>query len=440
MPKRARQLGALEVSRLEHPGGNRNARFAVGGVAGLLLQITPTGGRSWLMRYQIADKRRELGLGPFPDVTLAMARERAREARESLRQGVDPIEAAAERRRALVASMGRALTFDEAASRYLQAKLASYRNEKHRRQWKNTLETYASPTIGQMGVVDIEVGDVLRVLQPIWETKTETASRVRQRIEHVLAWATVSGFRTGDNPAAWRNNLDKVLPAPSAVKKAANGGKEGRQPTLAIDEAPRWFAAMAKRDGMAALALLFQALTASRSGAVRLMTWDELDEDAALWTIQPGREASKVTKSAHRVPLTPAMLAIIERAKAEQRSEFVFPAARDGALSDMSLSQAMKRLHEADKRAGRGGFLDPVSGKPAVPHGLRSVFRDWAAERTNYPGDMAEIALGHVVGSAVERAYRRGDMLERRRAMMAAWGDFLAGQDHAKVIHLGARE
>lgn len=430
-------MAALEVARLEHPGGTRNARFAVGGVAGLLLQITPTGGRSWLMRYQIGDRRRELGLGPFPDVTLAQARERAREARDQIRAGVDPVEASQERRRALVASLGRALTFDEAVSRYLKAKLDSYRNEKHRKQWRATLETYASPIIGRMGVADIDVRDVLRVIEPIWTSKTETASRVRQRIEHVLAWATVSGFRTGDNPAAWRNNLDKLLPAPADVKRAANNGREGRQSTMAIDEAPRWYAAISQRAGMACLALRFQALTASRSGAVRLMTWDELDEGAALWTIQPGREASKVTKNPHRVPLTPAMLALIERAKAERRSEYVFPAPRDGALSDMALSQAMKRLHEADRKAGRGGFLDPVSGKPAVPHGLRSVFRDWAAERTNYPGDMAEIALGHVVGSAVERAYRRGDMLERRRAMMAAWGDFLTGQAAAKVVKLG---
>jgi integrase len=427
MPRKAREWTALEVKNARHSGGAASDRRPVGGVPGLYLQISPTGSKSWTLRYLAGNKRRELGLGAYPEIGLAQARDRAREVRDQIWHGLDPVQERSKRRAELAVERARAMTFADAVERYLAATLDQFRNEKHRAQWRSTLETYAVPTLGALPVADVTVQDVLRALEPIWRDKTETASRVRGRIEAVLAWATVSGYRTGDNPAAWRNNLDKVLPAPSAVKKAKAGGREGRQPALAIDDAPRWYAALRQRDGMAALALAFQALTASRSGAVRLATWDEFDLDAGLWTIQPGRGASKITKTAHRVPLTPAMLDLLREAEAGRRSDIVFPAARGGALSDMSLSKSMKTVHKLDLKAGGAGFICPTTGRPAVPHGLRSTFRDWAAERTSYPGDMAEIALAHTVGSAVERAYRRGDMLEKRRAMMRDWGGFLTG-------------
>lgn len=437
MPRKAREWTALEVRNAKHSGGRSSDRRPVGGVPGLMLQISPAGTKSWLLRYTIAGQRRELGLGAFPEISLAQARERAREVRDQVWHGEDPVEARKARHAAIALERARKITFADAVEQYLDAHLDAFRNEKHKYQWRQSLTAYALPVLGAVPVADIEVGDVLRVLEPIWQDKTETAARLRGRIENVLAFSTVKGFRTGDNPARWRGNLATVLPSPTAVKKEKAGGKTGRQPALAIDDAPRWFAAVRQREGMAALALAFQALTASRSGAVRLATWDEIDLDAGLWTIQPGREASKITKTAHRVPLTDAMIDLLREAETGRRSDIVFPAARGGPLSDMSLGKAMKLTHGADINAGNAGFICPTMNRPAVPHGLRSTFRDWAAERTSYPSDMAEIALSHTVGSEVERAYRRGDQLEKRRAMMQTWGAFLRGDEAgAKVVSI----
>ncbi|WP_343055836.1 tyrosine-type recombinase/integrase [Sagittula marina] len=412
MPRQVKELSALDVRRLKHPGQGRNATFAVGGVSGLLLQITPSGGRTWILRTSVGNKRREIGLGGFPDVTLAQARERAREVKDKIRQGIDPVEERKAARAALVASQRRGMTFATATDKYLAAKLDAFKNAKHRQQWQNTLTTYAMPDLGPMLVDDITVQDVLRVLEPIWRDKTETASRLRGRVESVLSWATVAGHRTGDNPARWKGNLKELLPAAAKVAKQAN------QPAVQIDDAPRWFTALRQREGMGARALEFAALTACRSQEVRGATWDEINMQAALWIIPAAR--MKMDRE-HRVPLTSEAVALLEVLQRHYGNPLVFPAPRGGELSDMTLSATMKRLHKADVEAGGAGFVDRVSKRPAVPHGLRSTFRDWVAERTTYPGDMAEVALAHKVGNAVEASYRRGDMVEKRRSMMADW-------------------
>lgn len=432
MPRAAREWTALEVKNAKHSGGRANDRRPVGGVPGLTLQISPAGTKSWLLRYSIAGQRREMGLGAYPEIGLAKARERARDVRDQIWEGLDPVAERDKRRAEIALERARQMTFADAVEQYLDAHLDTFRNEKHKYQWRQSLTAYALPVLGSIPVADIDVGDMLRTLEPIWNTKTETAARLRGRIENVLAWATVKGYRTGDNPGRWAGNLAAVLPSPIAVKKAKAGGKEGRQPALAIADAPRWFREVRQRDGMAALALAFQALTASRSGAVRLATWDEIDMDGRAWVIQPGREASKISGSAHRVPLTDQMVELLREAEAGRRSEMVFPAARGGPLSDMALGKTMKMIHAADVKAGGAGFVCPTMNRPAVPHGLRSTFRDWAAEKTTYPSEMAEIALSHNVGSATERAYRRSDMLEKRRAMMADYGAFLWGLAEAK--------
>ena len=406
-------MSAAEVRRIVHPGTGGNRNVAVGGVDGLLLQVTPTGARSWLLRATIKGKRRQIGLGSYPDVTLAQARDRARGVKDMIWQGIDPL---AEKRR---------LTFSQAMEKTLEARTAEFRNEKHKKQWRATLDAYAVPMLGNMAVSDIGVSDVLRVLEPIWTDKTETASRLRGRIEAVLSWATVAGHRTGDNPARWRGNLDAVLPKPGKVAKAKHN------PALSLTDAADWFIDLRKRDGMATRALEFVALTAARSGEVRGATWAEIDLDAGVWIIPAERMKAQ---REHRVPLTQEAVALLEALPRMQGSDLAFPAARGGALSDMALSACMKRIHEARD----GGYLDPRSGRPAVPHGLRSTFRDWAAERTEFERDMAEIALAHNVGSTVERAYRRGDMIEKRRAMMAAWARFLKGEAGAKVVTMEA--
>jgi len=385
LPRVAEELSALKVKRLRHTGTGGNASVAVGGVAGLLMQITPKGGRTWLLRVAVGGKRREIGLGGFPDVTLALARERAREAKDKIRRGIDPVEERKAAKAALTAAKRRGLTFADATDRYLAAKLDAFKNAKHRQQWANTLETDAKPELGPMLVQQVTVQDVLRVLHPLWADKTETASRLRGRIEAVLSWATVAGHRTGDNPARWAGNLKELLPAPSKV------AKEGNQPALTIDEAPRWFKAVRGRDGFDARALEFLTLTATRSQEIRGAAWDEIDLEKALWIIPASR--MKMDRE-HRIPLSGIALALLRALPRLQGNPLVFPAVRGGQLSDMTLSAAMKRIHEADISAGGAGFLDRASKRPGVPHGLRSTFRDWVSESTNYPGDMAEVALG----------------------------------------------
>ena len=424
MPKRARELGPLEVKRLATPGVH-----AVGGVAGLALQVTATGARSWVFRYRHNGRRREAGMGPFPDVPLAKAREYAREARDMLRRGVDPI---AERQ----AARRRLLTFRQAVERYDEEKGVEFRSALHRKQWRASLERHVIPILGDAAVADITLQDVLDVLRPLWTVKTETASKIRQRIERVLDYATVAGHRSGENPARWRGNLDMVLPAPAKL----TGGQN--YPALQLKDATRWYADLRARSGTSARALEFQALTAARTGAVRFATWDEIDLAQGLWTIQPGRHSSKIPPSGrpHRVPLTVEAVDLLKALPREEASSLVFRAPRGGALSDAALAAVMRKIHAADIRGGGAGYLDARRDKPAVPHGIRSTFRTWVAEQTDYDGDMAEIALAHRVGSKVQQAYDRSDQLEKRRQMMLDWQEFLSGAGNVDKNILDLRQ
>jgi integrase len=333
------------------------------------------------------------------------------------------------------------MTFADAVGKALAAKLDAFKNEKHRDQWRNTLVQYAIPIIGSLPLQEIDTAAVLRVLSQevrdkagslegtLWQARTETASRLRGRIEAVLSWATVAGERSGDNPARWTGNLKELLPAASKI------AVEGNQPALALDDAARWFAELREREGFGARALEFVALTAARSGEVRGATWDEIDLHKGLWVIPDVRMKMK---REHRVPLSPAAVALLEALPRLDGNPLVFPAIRGGMLSDMTLSATMRRMHEADLAASGVGYVDPRSKRPAVPHGLRSTFRDWVAERTTYPSEMAEVALAHRISNAVEAAYRRGDMVEKRRGMMADWVAFLLGEARqtAKVLKL----
>lgn len=430
MPKIAQELGPLDIKRLVHGGGKSNSMVAVGGVNGLYLQITPKGGRTWVLRMLVGSRRRDIGLGGFPTVTLAQAREKAREARDKVERGVDPVEERKAAKAKLIEARRKGMLFSEAVDKALAAKLDAFRNEKHRAQWRSTLDNYALPEIGALPVGKIDTAAVLRCLQPIWATKTETATRLRGRIEAVLSWATVAGHRTGDNPARWAGNLKELLPAASKVAKESN------HPALQLDHAPAWLTDLQKREGFPARALEFLTLTAARSGEVRGAQWDEMDLEHALWIIPAHR--MKMQRE-HRVPLTAEAVALLKALPRLDGNALVFPGARGGQLSDMALSMLMKRQHTAAVAAGGDGYLDRVSKRPSVPHGLRSTFRDWVAERTQYPGDMAEVALAHRISSAVEAAYRRGDMIEKRRRMMADWASFLSGRAlGSSVVRIGA--
>ncbi|MDQ7776313.1 MAG: tyrosine-type recombinase/integrase [Paracoccus aminovorans] len=318
LPRLAKELSPLEVKRLKHPGKGGNATFAVGGVSGLLLQITPAGARTWLLRAVVGVKRREIGLGGFPEVSLRWRENAPGKQRTRFWNGIDPVEERKAVRAALAAAQRRGLTFASAVDQYLAAKLDAFKNEKHKQQWGNTLKSYALPEMGSMLVHDIAVQDVLRVLQPIWSTKTETATRLRGRIEAVLSWATVAGHRAGDNPARWAGNLKELLPAPSKV------AKEDNHPAVQIADAPRWFAALRKREGMGSRALEFTALTAVRSQEVRGARWNEIDLTAAMWIIPAVR--MKMDRE-HRVPLSEAAVGLLKSLPRSRRQSARVPGA-----------------------------------------------------------------------------------------------------------------
>lgn len=396
LPRKARDLSSLAVRGLTVPG-----LHFVGGVAGLALQVTETGARTWILRTVVAGRRRDMGLGAFPDVPLAEARDRARKAKEQVRGGVDPIEHARAARSLLAANRAAALTFSQCAQKYIESQEAGWRNAKHADQWRNTLKQYAFPTMGQLLVRDVTLSHVLAALEPIWLTKNETASRLRGRIELVLDWAAVRRYRDGDNPARWRGHLDKVLPKPSKVNGRAH------HPAVALGDARTFMRDLRATSGLGARALELAILTAARSGEVRGACWAEFNTTEKIWAVPASR--MKAGKE-HRVPLSPAAADLLAALPKVEGTDLVFPSSRSGKpLSDMTLTAVMRRLKTT-----------------AVPHGFRSTFRDWAAERTDYPAEMAEMALAHTIGDKVESAYRRGDLFEKRRAMMTDWATFLS--------------
>jgi len=350
-------------------------------------------------------KRREMGLGGFPDVTLADARAAARKAREQIRLGLDPINEARAAVSANQASRVKDVTFEQAARAYIAAHEAGWRNAKHAQQWRNTLETYAFPVMGRLVVKDVGLPHILAILEPIWKTKTETATRLRGRLEQILDWATARGYRNGLNPARWRGHLDKLLARPSRLAKVRH------RPALPYAEISKFMGRLRAAEGMGARALEFAILTAVRSGEVRGATWSEIDLIGKVWTIPAVR--MKANRE-HRVPLSPPALALLGTLPRMTGTDQVFPGPRGGPLSDMTLSAVLRRMKLR-----------------AVPHGFRSTFRDWASERTNYPRDVAEMALAHAIGDKVEAAYRRGDLFEKRGRMMVDWAAF-CGQEQPK--------
>jgi integrase len=379
--------------------------------AGLYLQVTSPTAKSWLFRYQLRGHEHWMGLGPFPDVGLAEARDAALAARKLRREGIDPIEARKAERAQHALARHSGTTFAECAERYLASHEAGWRNDKHRAQWKATLETYAFPTIGSVAVQDIDTALILKVLEPIWKTKANTASRIRGRIESVLDWAKARGIRNGgENPARWRGHLDHLLPAATKVAKVEHHA------ALPYEAIGGFMAELRKLDGVAARALEFIALTAARTGEVLGATGDEIDLVNKVWLIPANRMKSG---KEHRVPLSPAAMALLKDGTAEG---LVFPAPRGGQMTPVSMLRVLNTL-----------------GCDATVHGFRSTFRDWAAERTNFPNHVAEMALAHTIPAAVEKAYRRGDLFEKRRRLMDAWAEFCGKAGEAgKVVSIGA--
>jgi len=419
MARTTGRLTALAVERAKKKPG----LLADGG--GLYLQVT-SNGASWIYRFMLNGRSREMGLGPLSLFGLQDARAKALNARRLRHAGVDPIEARNAERAAGRILEAKAITFRQCAEGYIKAHRTGWRNTKHAGQWEATLATYADPIIGALPVQSIDTGLVMKVLEQelrdrtdravaMWRARPETASRLRGRIESILDWAKVRGYREGENPARWRGHLDKLLPPRAKVRKVEHHA------ALPYSGLPNFMVALRAQDGVAARALEFAILTAARTGEVLGARWGEIDTAEKLWTIPS--ERMKAGKE-HRVPLSARSMAILQHMKplshfsqGQSAAEaFVFPGGKYGLpLSNMAFLMLLRRMGREDLTA----------------HGFRSSFRDWAAERTNFPSDVAEMALAHTVSSKVEQAYRRGDIFERRRSMMAVWATFCGTSSEA---------
>jgi len=383
-------------------------RYSDGGAPGLILRVSPTGARLWIARVTVSGKRRELSIGNFPAVGLAEARHKAIEAQRTAKSGTDPVE---ERQRAARVE-SELPTFSQAAARYIRAHRRGWKSRKHGRQWVATLKTYARPVIGARRVDAIGTEEVLQILKPIWQTKPETAKRVQGRIEAILDYAAAHQWRDALNPARWRGHLDKLLPSAAKVKRQNNGGAARHHPAMPYIEVPGFMRELEAVEGVAALALRFLLLTATRTSEVLKAQWREIDMASATWTIPP--ERMKAGRE-HRVPLTAEALAILAGVPRVAGEQWVFPGAREGKpLSSMALLMAMRRLGY-----GVGGTRGDY-----VPHGFRSAFRDWCGEVSTFPANVAEAALAHQIGDKTVAAYARGDLFAKRRRLMEAWSSW----------------
>ena len=399
MARTTERLSAAKVSRAK-PG-----MYCDGG--GLYLQATLGADgevkKSWIFRFAQHGRERHMGLGSLHTVTLAEAREKAAGCRKQVREGIDPIDARGVSLAAAAAKNAKAKTFGECAEEYIRAQRASWSNAKHAKQWTNTLAGHVLPTLGRLPVAALDTDLVLKVLQPMWEKTPETASRVRGRIEAVLDWARAKKLRQGDNPARWQGNLEHLL--------SERPPKIAHHAALPYAEVGAFMAELRRREGVAARALEFTILTAARTGEALDARWDEIDLRARLWTVPADRmKSGRTSGREHRVPLSTLAMAVLERMAKVRESEFVFPANKRATLSHDSMRAVLRRMGRED----------------LTVHGFRSAFRDWAAERTNFANEMAEMALAHAVSDKVEAAYRRGDMFDKRRKLMDAWAAYCA--------------
>jgi integrase len=391
----------VQINRLSTAAVNAKTKpglYADGG--GLYLQIAKGGSKSWIFRYMLAGRPRKMGMGSVNTLPLKLARERAAEQRLKLLDADDPIELRKAERMAKLAASTTVMSFKEAADQYIKAHRASWKNVKHAGQWEATLKTYVYPVFGDLAVSRVDIALVMKVLEPIWSAKPETASRVRGRIESVLDWAKARHLRDGENPARWKGYLDKLLPARNKVAKVKHHA------ALPYPETGAFIRDVRELDGNGVRALEFAILTATRTGEVVGALWQEIDLDGAMWVIP---EARMKAGKEHRVPLSGCAIEILQALPREDGNPYVFIGDRKGKpLSNMALLMTLRRMGRTD----------------LTTHGFRSTFRDWAAEQTAYPNEMLEMALAHTVSDKTEAAYRRGDMVEKRRRLMADWAKY----------------
>ena len=398
MPRPIERLSALGLGKL----AKRKGVFCDGG--GLYLHSDPPAQCSWLFRYRLSGKTRWMGLGPYPAISLAKARELASNARTLKALGTDPIGQRDASRATEHLAAARTITFKQCAETYVKAHRVGWRNAAHASQWENTLHTYAYPHIGALSVQAIDTSLVMKVLEPIWTAKSETASRLRGRIETILNWAKVRGYRDGENPARWKGHLDHLLPAKSKVRRVQHHA------AMPYAQLPHFMAALREQDSIGARAFEFLILTAARTGEVIGARWGEIDLKNRLWTV--AAERMKAGKE-HRVPLCRRAVEILQAIKPEKAQEdtFVFPGSKpQNPQSNMVFLMLLRRMKLSH----------------LTTHGFRATFKTWATERTNFPREVIEAALAHVAGNKVEAAYQRGDVFDKRRRLMSAWSDYCA--------------
>jgi len=425
MPKIAKELSALEVKRL-----NKDGVHFIGGVAGLILQIGNNAkAKSWLLRVRVGGKRQHIGLGPYPQVTLAEARVEGKIQLAKLKSGLNPLADKRSAQNRLLASQANSKTFKQCAEAYMSAKSGEFTSDKHRKQWASTLEMYAYPFIGNLLVADITKRDVLDVLEQevkgedggkigdLWRTKTATAERLQGRIKTVMDYAIVNEYRATLNPAQWEGYLATLLPSPKKIKPTAN------LPSVPYKDVGNFMTKLQKNGSISARALEFLIYSGFRSGSVRLAQWVDIDFEDKVWNV-PANETK--TKVEHRVPLSPQAIKFLQNLRSKQKaagvySQFIFPSPKGRPLSDMALSEIMRGMLE------RGEMKDK-----AVPHGFRSTFRTWLAEQTHYPEEIRKAANGHKVSDAIVKAYERTDFFDKRRELMNDWSKFLDEKNNTR--------
>jgi integrase len=427
MPKKVQPMAALDVKRLTCATGKDgkpyNTLHAVGGVSGLLLQVTPSGAKSWILRTLVGGKRRPIGLGGYPDVSLADARKKAQEVKEKIAQGIDPVEERKAARQALMTARLSSLTFSDAMTQYIAMKSKEFKNPRQAQQWTNSLSTYALPHIGKVPVSDIQLPHIKAVLDPIWESTTETAKRVQGRLEKILGWAAIHGYRSAENPARWKGYLDEVYPSPSKITKKKH------HEALGLEDIPEFMKSLKKRTGTASRALEFLILTSSRTNEVigdkRIgkhgITWQEIDFNKRVWTVPAARmKSGKI----HRVPLTDSAIDLLKQMQPGAPEKMVFPGPNGAIPSNNFLSALLKRMET-----------------PVTTHGFRSTFKDWAREKTAYADEVSELALAHVNSDATHAAYARSELIDKRRLLMNDWEYFCyhgeAESDGDNVVNIG---
>lgn len=410
MTRLIEKLSPLKVNKTKKEGYH-------GDGGGLWLQVSKSGSKSWIFRFTLNRRQREMGLGAVHTVSLAEARIKAREYRQMLQEGIDPLEMREEKKRTDALAMARMMTFDQCAKEYIASHRSGWKNAKHAGQWEATLATYASPVFGSFPVSEIDTSLVMKALSPIWEEKTETAKRLRGRIESVLGWATTSGFRDGENPARWRGHFENLLAAPNKIKEVKH------LPSLSWREIGSFMCALREQVGIAPRALEFLILTATRTSETLEATWDEIDLDTATWVIPADRMKAGIE---HHIPLSIEAVNLLSRIP--RVDKYVFAGSSYGKpLSDMSLTAVLKRMHEISLKSGGMGWVDPKQeNRRITSHGFRSTFRMWGAESVShsFSREIIEFALAHQLPNKVESAYQRGTVFNKRVPLMQAWSDY----------------